>query len=545
MLARDPETACAYGIAKSYGVPEDELSDLSDAHALGSRNLYLAIEGEAHRRLPAARGEDGIVIAALIRWLDDRARDIEFSIDRYPVSPYVNSPDQLAIDYFTEFRPLRDAADAERWMACLAGLPSKMRGLADAIDRRAKEGVVLPRGIYEQTLQGLREVADAAPGETPFFEAFSRKLEAAGLDGETRSSLEKKAAEAIGAYASPAWKVLVAALEREAGKVPAEAGASRLPRGKEYYAACLARYTTTNLDAVAVHQLGLKELSRVQAEIRDGFRAMGYPKDASFAELYARLGRDGGAETGAALFGSVDADIKAMESRLDELVLARPRIGVEAVAGELGAYYQPPSNDGSRPGRYFVAAKDYRYRYDVATTVFHETVPGHHLQIARALEADLPGFLRTADFLGYSEGWALYAERLAFEMGFYEGDPAGNLGRLRMEALRAARLVADTGVNSLGWSFGKASEFLAENTGLGRSAIDADVTRYFIDPGQATAYYVGYREMLDLREKARSALGNKFDIRRFHEAVLSHGALPLDLFEQVVDAYIAEEEKRP
>jgi len=210
----------------------------------------------------------------------------------------------------------------------------------------------------------------------------------------------------------------------------------------------------------------------------------------------------------------------------------------------MGGYYQPPSADGVRPGRYFVAAADRRYAYDVATTVYHETVPGHHLQTARALEANLPGFLRGADFLGFAEGWALYAERLAYEMGMYEGDPAGDLGRLRMEALRAARLVADTGVNAEGWTFGRAVAFLRESTGLEEGAILADVTRYVVDPGQATAYCAGMLEILRLRESCRAELGPKFDLRRFHEALLGGGALPLDILDGAMGDFIAAEKER-
>jgi uncharacterized protein (DUF885 family) len=544
ILQRDPETAYAYGISKPYGVPEDALTDVSDEHNLGTRQLYLGLRAEADRRLPSATGSDALALAALSRWLGDKSRDIEYSLAKYPVSPYVNSVDQLTIDYFTEYRQLRDAAEAERYITCLALLPAKIDGIVKALDLRAGAGVVLPRGIYEYTLQGVNEVASAPALSSPFYTAFARKLAASSVpEGAARTALLDKAAKAVERSAIPAWKSLAEALGRQAASVPAAGGASRLPGGSEYYAACLSRLTTTSMSAAEINELGKRELSRIQSEIRDGFAALGYPRDLSLAELYDRLGRDGGALSGRDLLFRIDADMKAMDARLGELVLMRPRLGVEAVQGEMGGYYQPPSLDG-RPGRYFVADSDQRYVYDIATTVYHETLPGHHLQIARALEADLPGFLRGADFLGYTEGWALYAERLAFEMGCYRDDPAGNLGRLRMEALRAARLVADTGVNAMGWSFGQAVDFLSRNTGLGQGMIQADVTRYIIDPGQATAYYTGYAGILKLRERCRTELGPKFDLRRFNEAILANGALPLDLVGKVVDGFIAAEKAR-
>ena len=548
ILLRDPEIAYGYGISKAYGVPEDELSDLSDEQALGTRQLYLAIGKEVDRRVSEARGKavkESVALAAFSRWLRDKEKDIEFSLDKYPVSPYVNSLDQLSIQYFTEYRSMRDASDAERYIACLGKLPAKMAGLAAALDLRAKAGVVLPRGIYEFTLRGIREIANASPESNPFYETFARKLAASSVpEGAAREALLSKAASACERYAIPAWKDLLRALERQGGAVPAEGGAWRLPGGGEYYASCLTRLTTTDLSAAEIHEIGKRELARVQAEIRADFALLGYPKEQSLSQLYTRLGRDSGSLSGRGLLSRIDSLIEGMDGRLDKVVAIRPRIGVEAVFGEFGGYYQPPSADGSRPGRYFVASGDRRYAYDVATTAYHETLPGHHLQIARAIQADLPGFLRGADFLGYTEGWALYAERIAFEMGAYDKDPSGDLGRLRMEALRAARLVADTGLNAMGWSFSKTIAFLRENTGLEEGMIQSDASRYVIDPGQATAYYSGFVEMLALRERCRAALGPKYDVRRFHEAVLGGGALPLSLLGRVIDEFIAAEKAR-
>lgn len=546
ILARDPETAYAYGFSAMYGIPEDGLSDLSDAHALGTRNLYLSLGIETGRRLAGvADDESRLALAALSRWVQDKATDIEYSFDHYLVCPYVNSADQLALAYFTESRRLANTADAERWIACLSSLPGKMKGLADALDLRAAAGVVPPRGILEATIRQVAEVAEATPEGTPLYGAFARRIAGAQIGSEAqRTALLSKAAASIGEYAVPAWKLVAGALERQRAKAPARAGASSLPDGEAFYASCLSRLTTTGLGAKAIHELGLQELARVQAEMRARFESLGYPVNAGFAALYSRLGAEAPVRAGEELLGRVSRTMAAMDERLGELVLVRPRLRVEAVFGEMGGYYQSPSSDGARPGRYFVARGDQRYAYDIDTTVYHETLPGHHLQIARAIEADIPGFLRGADFLGFTEGWALYSERLASELGAYASDPAGELGRLRMEALRAARLVADTGVNAMGWSFDKAAAFLAENTGQSPGMIQSDVTRYFVDPGQATAYYVGFLELLRLREKCRAELGAGFDLRRFHEAILSHGNLPLDLLSAVVDRHIESEKAR-
>ncbi|MEJ2604990.1 MAG: DUF885 domain-containing protein, partial [Gammaproteobacteria bacterium] len=205
-----------------------------------------------------------------------------------------------------------------------------------------------------------------------------------------------------------------------------------------------------------------------------------------------------------------------------------------------GGFYIGPSFDGSRPGAFYAGTRSGQPWYMMPSLAYHEAVPGHHTQIAIAMEQDVPAFRKIAGFTGYVEGWALYAERLALELGWYDEDPLADLGRLQYEALRAARLVIDTGIHHLGWSFDRAVRFNEENVGWSEGASRAAVSRYAVVPGQATAYMAGFLTILSERERARDELGTDFDLVAFHHALLSNGAVPLSLLDEVVDGYIAE-----
>jgi uncharacterized protein (DUF885 family) len=231
--------------------------------------------------------------------------------------------------------------------------------------------------------------------------------------------------------------------------------------------------------------------------------------------------------------------IEDAKVRASKVLDIQPQADVIVISGPTGGYYIGPAVDGSRPGAFYAAVSGSEPKFGMPTLAYHEAVPGHHTQIALAMEMDLPSFRRGSHFTAYVEGWALYAEYLMAEIGAYADDPYGDLGRLQFEAFRAARLVVDTGIHAKGWTFDQAQDFMLENTGLDRGMVQFEITRYIAWPGQALAYKIGMNEILRLRSLAEDQLGDQFDIRLFHNVVLGNGAVPLSILEQIVEDYVA------
>ena len=310
--------------------------------------------------------------------------------------------------------------------------------------------------------------------------------------------------------------------------------------GREYYDFVLRHRTTTDLTGAEIHQLGLDHLQRIHAEMRETFDSLGYPQDESLAQLFQRVAQDGGIIPAAEVKATYEAIIDAAELELDQAFDIFPSADVVVADDEYGGFYIGPSFDGTRPGAFYASTRFNEPWYSMRSLSYHEAVPGHHTQIALAMDLDSgPLFRKMVRFTAFVEGWALYAERLAYELGWYDNDPYGNLGRLQYEALRAARLVMDTGIHSMGWSFDQAVQFNIDAVGWSRSASESAAARYSVAPAQATAYMIGMLHILDARQRAQEALGDAFDLREFHRVVLTSGGLPLALLDEVVDQYIA------
>jgi uncharacterized protein (DUF885 family) len=255
--------------------------------------------------------------------------------------------------------------------------------------------------------------------------------------------------------------------------------------------------------------------------------------------LYGRVAGDSGLLSGDEIVAGYEAIIAEAAANVGEAFDLVPQADVIVIGGQSGGYYIPPAVDGSRPGAFYAVAVGSETRFSMPTLAYHEAIPGHHFQIAIQQELEgLPSFRNGETFTAYVEGWALYAELLASELGFYEDDPYGNLGRLQGEAFRAARLVVDTGIHAQGWTFEEAVNYMEENTGLPRRMVEGQIARYIVWPGQATAYKIGMIKILALRQKAMDELGAAFDLKEFHNIVLSNGSVPLDILERIVDDHI-------
>jgi len=269
------------------------------------------------------------------------------------------------------------------------------------------------------------------------------------------------------------------------------------------------------------------------------FDQLGYPQNETTEQLFERVAADGGIIAAANVLSTYEAIIDLARQQLDAAFDIFPSADVIVIPGDFGGYYIGPSFDGTRPGAFYAGTTTDQPWFQMRSLAYHEALPGHHTQIAIAMEQDVPSFRKGARFTAFVEGWALYAERLAWELGWHENDPYSNLGRLQYEALRAARLVMDTGIHNLGWSFDQAVEFNREAIGWTLGQSQGAAARYSVWPGQATAYMVGMLQILEARQRAMDELGNQFDLIAFHRAVLSNGAVPLALLDTVVDRYIA------
>lgn len=540
LLSRDPETVLTLGLSKIFGVPTDQLTDISDEYIRQTQ----ALEAEVYNRLQkydrsTLTAEQQLTYDIYAWYLNDRINGHEFMYDDYPVNPSVLSMHAGLLQFFTDLRPVTSLRDAKDYIACLSQVDTKFEQLIYGLQQREENGAMLPRFLIGWIIGDLNEIATSEARATPYFSAFESKVEALTEISEAdKQSLLAAAEEAIHDAVIPAYQELERYFEHLQSVSTNDAGVWKFPNGEAYYTYILSHYTSTEMTADQIHEIGLQALERIHAEMRTIFDQLGYPLDKSIPVLFSRVAADSGSLFGDEIVSGYEEIITAVDKNISSAFDLRPNIGVIVIGGPTGGYYNPPAIDGSRPGMFYAQDTGIVPKYSMPTLAYHEAIPGHHYQIAIAQQLNLPSFRRGSDFTAYVEGWALYAERLVAELGFYENDVYGDLGRLQAEAFRAARLVVDTGIHAKRWTFDQAVDFMVENTGMPEYSMQGEVSRYISLPGQATAYYIGYTKILELRQRAMDELGNQFDLKEFHNLILGSGAMPLDILEQVVDHYI-------
>lgn len=450
---------------------------------------------------------------------------------------------------------VRNRRSAEHYVARLRAFGAKLDAAVAAMQWQQQQGVVMPVALIDRALEVTRDTVTAKPAEHALVTSFANRLaEVKSLDSTERAALVSAAADAVEQIIYPAYARAAAALE--ASKPAAAkrgAGVGDLPDGAAYYAAMLREMTTTDYTPAEVRDLGLVEVARISAEMDGLLQSQGLT-EGPVGERMHELARDPryllpNTDEGRArmlaryqeILDEVDARMSAYFENPPAERLKVQRVPPEQQAAGAGAYYMSPAMDGSRPGIFFVNLRDVGANplWGMKTLAYHEGIPGHHFQISVAMrQHGLPWFRRLAWYSAYGEGWALYAERLAADIGMYKTDPLADLGRLQAELMRAVRLVVDTGLHAGGWTRERAIDYMTHTTGLDRSAVTSEVERYMESPGQACAYKIGQLKILALRDKAKAALGPAFDLKQFHAVVLENGALPLNLVERLVDDYI-------
>ena len=451
-------------------------------------------------------------------------------------------------DGLAEGLKFADARDYRDWLARMRTLPEVIDQSIALMREGVRAGKVPPQVLMRRVPAQIAAQIVDDPMRSPFYRAFAA-FPAAVPEAE-RASLQAEARSTIAERIVPAYRRLLTYFETEyLPHAPVDIAATAGRDGKAYYDFLARYYTTTDLDADAIHAIGLREVARIRTEMEKIKAEVGF--DGTLAEFFAFMRSDPRffEKTPEALLQRYRAVSKRIDPELVKVfrILPRQPYGVRAIPDNIApdtttAYYQQGAADGSRAGFYYVNLyrPESRPTWEMIPLTLHEAVPGHHFQFAQALElADAPMFRRTAYFVAYGEGWALYAEQLGYEMGLYD-DPYDRMGQLAYEMWRAVRLVVDTGIHSKGWSRERAIAYFKDNAPKAELDIVNEIDRYIGTPGQALAYKIGQLKISELRARAARELGAAFDLRDFNDAVLATGSVPLDALEKHIDAWIAE-----
>ncbi|HSE86218.1 MAG TPA: DUF885 domain-containing protein [Candidatus Binatia bacterium] len=456
----------------------------------------------------------------------------------------VQTADELADAL--RFETLKDYDD---WLARLRALPVYIEQTTALMREGIKQQILLPQIVLQRIPSQIDHQIVDYPNASPFYKPFSRF--ASSVAAADRSRLAAAAEQIIAADVIPAFRRFKKFfVEEYLPASPDQVGIWQLPDGEEMYRFAVRLHTTTNMTPQEIHEIGLQEVRRVLGEMQSVVATLGYKGSLEEFGAYLRSDPQFCYQTSGELLLAYRALTRRIDPLLVKIFHNLPRIpyGVEPIPENVApdsttAYYRSPAADGSRAGTYFVNLyrPQTRPKYEMMVLSLHEAVPGHHLQIALAMEKEeLPNFRRHGGYTAFIEGWGLYAESLGEEMGLYD-DPYSKFGRLTYEMWRAARLVVDTGLHCMRWDRKQAIDFLQQNTARQELDVVNEVDRYIAMPGQALAYKIGQLKISAIRAKAEKTLGNKFDIRAFHDEVLRDGALPLDSLEIMMDEWIGKQ----
>jgi len=551
--ARSPETLTSLGIKQDYGKLDDytERQDAENLRLAEAQIARMKAEFDFKRLSPAGQlswrlAESNLETAR--RQNEWRSHGFAFSTNGSPAG-------QLPVFLINQHR-VDSVADAEAYVSRLREVERVMREIDANARRQAEMGIVPPKFVFAPVRADTRKVLTGAPfdsgPDSTLLADFTKKVNALAAPPEAKSRLIAEARTALAGPFRRGYDIFLGTLDALEPKATSNAGAWRLPRGGDYYANQLRFFTTTDLSADQIHQTGLDEVRRIQSEMdkikdRVGFKGtlqqfFAHIKNGSqFKYPNTEAGRAQYLKDAEAFIAQVMAKAPQYFHRLPKAPLEVRAVEKFREATASVAFYNQPTPDGSRPGIYYVNLADMNQvlKPQIESISYHEGAPGHHFQIARSIELEgVPKFRRFGFYGAYIEGWGLYAERLGREMGFFQ-DPYSEFGHLSLELWRAVRLVTDTGLHSKRWAREQAIRYFQENSLLSERDIVKEVERYINNPGQATSYKIGQLKIVELRKRAEQALGNRFDIRDFHEVVLGNGALPLDVLESQVDAYIA------
>ena len=472
----------------------------------------------------------------------------------------INGPLIDVPNYMVNNHKINSLQDAEDYLQRLDGFNAFLQNVMAKLSADVEQGWIAPQVILNKTIATLEAFIEPAPKEHPLYLTFMQQVTAlTDLDDTEKQRMGIEAANYIENNLYAGYRLIIAAQKQLLEKATTESGIWAQPNGDAFYADAVKMLGDTDLSPEQIHQVGLDEVLRISTEMDAILVANGHT-GGTVGERMLKINDDpqflyeDSAEGRAQLLTDLNGYIEEINVRMPELFATKPPYEVEVrafpkarEASAPGGMYSSPRMDGSQPGIYWINLRDIKAnaKFDLKTLTYHEANPGHHWQVALNLaQESLPMVRRIAPYNAYIEGWALYSELVAKEMGMYDGDPYGDLGRLKAELFRAVRLVVDTGLHHKKWSREEAIKYMAETTGTVDSDVVAEIERYMVWPGQALGYKLGMIKILELREMARSELGENFDIKAFHDLVLLGGAVPMAVLEDNVNAWVKSQQVR-
>ncbi len=559
-IDRDPMQQSVFGIKKDYG----KWQDISESNVEKELEISKANLDSLHANFKMEALDDQTKISYRLfeKACKDAIENYQWHLYDYPVNQmgglHTDVPTFLINVHLVETK-----SDAEAYISRLIGMDKLFAQLVDNLRLREAKNIIPPKFVFPYVLNDCKNMTSGIPYDksgsiNPLMEDFSKKVNAIKeCTEEEKKSLITKASEALVSSVKPAYDKLSEYLTGLEKKASTEDGIWKVPNGDAYYDFALRQTTTTNLTADEIHEIGLKEVERIHNEMRKIMKKVNFKSD-NLQEFFDFMRVDKQFFYANDAAGKEMYRVKAvkiiddMKKELDKLFLTKPKADIvvkpveafrEKSAG--GAFYEDPATDGSRPGRYYINLYNMEDQaiYQMEALAYHEGIPGHHMQIAIAQELKgIPKFRMHGGNTAYIEGWALYSELVPKEIGFYQ-DPYSDFGRLAMELFRAARLVVDTGIHRKKWTRQKALDYFKENTPNPEGDNKKEIERYIVWPSQATGYKIGMNKILELREISKKKLGDKFDIREFHDVILTSGPVPMDILEEMVNNWVAKKVK--
>ena len=549
-----PEFQTRLGIKKDYG----KLNDNSPAAA----ERDLKINKQELQWLIDSVNVDALSKDVLLSYklfkqnTENSISDYKYRLYNYPVNQMFGAQSGKPA-FLINMHRIDDVEDAKAYISRLNGFNKYFSQLINNLKARETIGILPPKFVYDKVVQDSENILVGQPfdnsiKESTLLKDFMKKMKKLDINEKAKSILERQANEALLVSVKPAYEKLINFMKGQKKRANFDHGVWKFPDGETFFNNALKRTTTTDLTAEEIHKIGLDEVARIHGEmeaiknqvqfegtLQNFFQFM--KTDKQFYYPADQKGKD-------AYLAKAVLLIDSMKTRLDEIFITKPKADIivkavesfrEKSAGK--AFYNRPAADGSRPGIYYANLYDMESMptYQMEALAYHEGIPGHHMQLAIQQELEeVPMFRKFGGYTAYTEGWGLYSEYIPKEMGFY-ADPYSDFGRLAMELWRACRLVVDTGIHSKQWTREEGIKYYTDNTPNAELDVIKMVERHIVMPSQATAYKIGMLKILELRKKAKDALGDKFDIRDFHEVVISHGAIPLNILEDFIDEYIS------